>query len=85
MHYDPGAKTGRIGLVGVSPDVQGRGIGRMLMQHTLHWFWQQNAEEVFVATQGRNIGAQRLYQASGFRTANVELWFHRWYKDCKTL
>ncbi|MGB1286737.1 MAG: GNAT family N-acetyltransferase, partial [Aggregatilineales bacterium] len=85
VSYDAQTQTGQIGLVGVSSEVRGRGIGKRLLQHTLQWFWQQGANEVHVVTQGRNIGAQRLYQACGFRTANVALWYHRWLNPCSPL
>ena len=28
---------------------------------------------------GRNLAAQRLYQRSGFVTASLQLWYHRWF------
>jgi hypothetical protein len=33
---------------------------------------------VRVVTQGRNVRAQRLYQAHGLLTRSIGLWFHRW-------
>jgi hypothetical protein len=32
-----------------------------------------------VATQGRNVDSQRLYQRAGFVTDRVRFWFHRWF------
>jgi TDP-D-fucosamine acetyltransferase len=71
--------TGRIGLVGVSPKAQGQGLGRALMHGALRWFTENRLNRVEVVTQARNFTAQRLYQRSGFVTANVQLWFHKWF------
>lgn len=74
------AQTGQIGLLGVDAAAQGRGVGRRLVTMALSWFAAQGATRVIVVTQGRNIRAQRLYQKSGFATASLQLWFHRWFE-----
>lgn len=70
---------GQIGLVGVSPDVQGRGLGHGLVHESLRWFAGQGITQVTVVTQGRNWKAQRLYQKNGFLTRSVQLWYHKWF------
>jgi dTDP-4-amino-4,6-dideoxy-D-galactose acyltransferase len=72
------AGTGSIGLVGVAEAARGRGLGGRLVAAALGWFAGQGVERVEVVTQGRNVAAQRLYQAHGFRTRRVEVSFHRW-------
>jgi ribosomal protein S18 acetylase RimI-like enzyme len=69
---------GEIGLVGVASSAHGRGLGRALVEAALRWFAERGIERASVVTQARNVAAQRLYQAAGFRTAAVELWHHRW-------
>ncbi len=71
--------VGQIGLVGVSSDCQGRGLGRQLVHESIRWFKAAGAERVEVVTQGRNLGAQRLYQKNGFLTGSLQLWYHRWF------
>ena len=71
--------TGRIGLVGVSSQARGQGIGQALIFSALEWFIAQEIQEVLVVTQGRNLVAQRLYQRCGFLTHAVQLWYHKWY------
>lgn len=71
--------TGRIGLIAVAEAARGRGVGRALVQGALAWFREAGCGEVFVATQGTNLAAQRLYQAFGFRTAETSVTFHRWF------
>jgi dTDP-4-amino-4,6-dideoxy-D-galactose acyltransferase len=79
-HLEDSRRWGSIGLVAVASQVQGRGIGRQLVMSALHWFHEQNVETVSVVTQGRNLASQRLYQACGFLTRAVHLWYHRWYE-----
>ena len=76
----PEAK-GKIGLVGVSRSARGRGVGQALVQQSLHWFAAQGLKSTQVATQGRNIPAQRLYQKCGFLTAEVRFWYHCWFEE----
>lgn len=72
--------TGNIGLVGVGEQARGQGIGKSLVRAALDWFASKNLQSVQLATQGRNISAQRLYQSCGFLTHSVQLWYHRWGK-----
>lgn len=74
----PTASAGRIGLFAVAEAERGRGVGRALVGSALAWLAAHGAETVDVATQGRNVEAQRLYQAAGFRTAALRFWYHRW-------
>jgi dTDP-4-amino-4,6-dideoxy-D-galactose acyltransferase len=72
---------GQIGLFGVAEKSRGRGIGKDLVSAAISSFAKQGAENVSVATQGRNIRAQQFYQRCGFTTQSVELWFHRWFQQ----
>lgn len=78
-HLNQEQKTGKIGLVGVSSQVQGRGLGKALVNNASDWFFTQGMEKATVVTQGRNLAAQRLYQHCGFITQNTQLWYHKWY------
>lgn len=75
---DAAGGEGQIGLVGVGPRFRGCGIGSALVDAALDWFGERRVNLVRVVTQARNVGAQRLYQKHGFRTASVEYWFHVW-------
>jgi ribosomal protein S18 acetylase RimI-like enzyme len=72
---DDGASLS-IGLFGVAAQARGRGSGSTLVSALLRA--PRGARHVDVVMQGRNVPAQRLYQAAGFRTAKTEVWFHRW-------
>ncbi len=70
---------GQIGLIGVSPDCKGAGLGQTLVNESLRWFAGRGVNRVRVITQGRNPQAQRLYERSGFVTEALHLWYHRWF------
>lgn len=69
---------GEIGLVGVASDALRQGLGRELVSAALRWFDENDRRHVTIATQGKNVAAQRLYQAAGFQTKSLELWHHLW-------
>ncbi|MCK5641059.1 MAG: GNAT family N-acetyltransferase, partial [Gammaproteobacteria bacterium] len=77
-HLPGSTPHGRIGLVGVATQARGQGIGRMLVEHSLQWFAEQEVNSVTVVTQGRNVESQRLYQRCGFLSHSVQLWYHKW-------
>ena len=78
-HIDTSSREGEIGLVGVSPEVRGRGIGKSLVLGAMDWYQNQSAHKVIVITQGNNLAAQRLYQKCGFISLKLQLWYHKWY------
>ena len=78
-NHHEGEAYGEIGLVGISPQAQGHGLGQKLVQHGLTWFAGQGITNVEVVTQGRNVRAQRLYQRAGFITEAIQLWYHKWF------
>jgi ribosomal protein S18 acetylase RimI-like enzyme len=75
-HLDP--DVGRIGLLAVDAAAVGKGWGSRLVDRALAFFVSRGRSDVTVVTQGRNIGAQRLYQGRGFRTRDVGLYYHKW-------
>jgi dTDP-4-amino-4,6-dideoxy-D-galactose acyltransferase len=71
-----GEETSSIGLIGVSADHRGRGVGQELVSSAVNWAKAQKRPEITVVTQGRNVAAQRCFQRAGFLTSRTELWFH---------
>jgi len=78
-HIDSENHYGRVGLLGVDASHRGRGIGRGLLNTAIEWSLKNGFTTVRVATQARNVPAQRLYQAIGFRTIEIANWYHRWF------
>jgi dTDP-4-amino-4,6-dideoxy-D-galactose acyltransferase len=78
-HLESGG-IGNIGLLAVADGSRGLGLGRELVAGALGFLEKAGCQRVTVVTQGRNCPAQRLYQNCGFRSATVELWYHRWFE-----
>jgi dTDP-4-amino-4,6-dideoxy-D-galactose acyltransferase len=77
---DNEGRVGRIILVGVDGEHARSGIGKSLVDAMVDWMRGKKVYTVEVITQGRNIGAQRLYQKCGFRIASLSLWYHKWFE-----
>ena len=69
---------GIIDMVGVSKDMQKRGIGAMLVNAAREWF-KNRVDVVEVGTQNRNIPGMKLYINAGFMPVSSKLTFHRWF------
>lgn len=67
-----------IGLVGVSEDSHGMGIGSELIKGCLETAWREHYTEIEVSTEGRNIGAQNFYIKNGFKIKEIKVWYYKW-------
>ena len=67
-----------IGLVAVSVEMRGRGIGATLMRAAERWMIARNACEARVVTQLSNTPACRLYERSGYRLLQLQHYYHFW-------
>jgi dTDP-4-amino-4,6-dideoxy-D-galactose acyltransferase len=72
------SRIGSIELIGVAEGAGGDGLGTSLIAAAGAFFIESSMITAQVVTQGSNIAAQRLYQASGYRTTATSLWLHRW-------
>lgn len=78
-HLQPERGTGVIELIGIAGPAKGSGLTDALMHAAHDEFAAAGLARAEVATQARNIAAQRLYQRLGYRTFRTALWFHRWF------
>jgi dTDP-4-amino-4,6-dideoxy-D-galactose acyltransferase len=78
---DPSLSTATIALVGVAEGYRGHGIGVDLIGASLATCVALGVQRVQVATQGRNVAAQRMYQRAGMTTDAMSAWLHKWYRD----
>ncbi len=65
-----GARAGEpdyISDIWVDPDYQGRGIGRMLVEHFLGEMRRSHISTAKISTHARNVYAIRAYERCGFR------------------
>jgi dTDP-4-amino-4,6-dideoxy-D-galactose acyltransferase len=67
-----------IGVLGLNPDYSNLGLGRYMLNKVIEALYRDGVTYIDVVTQGRNYGAQRLYQRCGFITRSTELWYHKW-------
>ena len=74
-----GINMGSIGLVGVAPSKQGRGVGIALTNFAVNLMLNtMSCASVQVVTQSDNIGACKTYEKIGFHPSDYSLWFHKW-------
>ena len=81
-HVRQNRLEGDIGLVGVSEQARGNGIGKSLVQASLQYFYEQGVSSVFIAMQGSNIIAQKLCEHTDFSMYSLRLWYHKWFTAC---
>lgn len=76
----PAGRTARIGLFAVHEQYRSQGIGRDLLRRAAQALAAAGVTGTSVVTAGRNVAALRLYTSEGFRTIDVALWYHRWFR-----
>jgi len=69
---------GQIGLISVSEQQRGRGIGRILMDAADQWMIDHGAHSAQVVTQLHNVAACRLYEQAGYKVESIEYYYHFW-------
>lgn len=72
----PSGPVAVIDLIGVHPDHQQRGIGRLMVDGALHHY-QERCRSLEVGTQASNIPSVRLYERMGFRLIRSGFVLHR--------
>jgi N-acetylglutamate synthase-like GNAT family acetyltransferase len=76
-------RLGRIVLIAVNPDMQGKGYGGALIRGCVSWFAAHKCTHIAVGTQIDNP-AIGFYKKHGFKPIANTLAYHRW-KTLKTL
>lgn len=65
-------KLGYIFQLFVSPDHRRRGVARILVEHVEKYLLECNVDLLFLAVEGENTLAQRLFTGSGYEMGSVE-------------
>jgi dTDP-4-amino-4,6-dideoxy-D-galactose acyltransferase len=68
-----------IGLIGVSKDSHGMGIGSDLIGECIAIAQRENYSEIEVSTGGKNIEAQNFYIKNGFKIKEIQAWYYKWF------
>ncbi|WP_278258666.1 mycothiol synthase [Nocardioides convexus] len=66
------AATGEVYVVGIAPEAQGRGLGRVLTLAGLHHLAARGVAEVILYVESDNAPARRLYEGLGFTHAAAD-------------
>ena len=69
-----------IGIIAVDEYSRGKGIGKILMTAAENWFANNHYNHIQVVTQGDNLPACKLYEATGYKIKSVEYFYHLWRK-----
>lgn len=77
-----GKAEGIYELTGVKPSARRAGVGQELFRSGLDWYKKMGIENIWLATQGRNIATQRMVQRDGFITKSCQLYYHKWFNPC---
>jgi ribosomal protein S18 acetylase RimI-like enzyme len=57
----------------VDPDQRGHGAGTALLEAACEWLRARGMPRVVLGTAEKNVGAQRLFERSGFRRTMIEM------------
>jgi len=68
-----------IGLIGVKQENHGQGIAQKLIQQIINYTHNNNFTSINVATEGKNLSAQKFYDKNEFRVNSIKSWY---YKIC---
>ncbi|MEM7262486.1 MAG: GNAT family N-acetyltransferase [Planctomycetota bacterium] len=72
---------GDIGLIAVDDRYRGRGLGTSLVNAAIDWSHRAGLSRAQVVTQGKNVGARRLYEKCGYTEEKVEPYWHFWLEQ----
>jgi ribosomal protein S18 acetylase RimI-like enzyme len=64
----------------VSPEYQGKGVGKILLEHAKDFAKKEDLEGLMVQTENENIPAQKLYEKAGFSRIENKEWEGTTYK-----
>jgi mycothiol synthase len=73
----PGGGAGRIYMLGVDPDYQGRGLGRQLLLVGLSYLKRKGLRVVELTVDNENKVACVLYKSVGFNLWTSSLWYEK--------
>ena len=66
-----GGRAGWVEFLGVDPDYQRRGLGRMLLRSLLDYFERKKVNAIYTLVQDEQENLRRFFTAMGFQSATV--------------
>ena len=67
--------------IAVAPDQRGRGVGRLLMQHSVELAGQKGAEYLALEVRSSNVPAIALYESLGFVRSGIRPRYYEGVED----
>lgn len=65
-----------IGLLGVIPEFQGKGISQKLLNYIDNVALNNNISNIKIATQGKNLRALNAYIKNGYNICSIDHWYY---------
>ena len=73
LKVEPGSDEGELYVLGVDPDAQGRGLGRLLTAATLARLAARGLRRAVLYTEATNTAAVRTYERAGFAPSRIDV------------
>lgn len=73
--------TGFLDLLGIHNDFQGQGLGKILLQKGIQYFFDKNIKEIIAVVGGENIPINIFYQKNNFITTQTDLIYHKHFNE----
>lgn len=70
-------EPGAIGMVGINPKIQGKGLGRAITAAGLKWLINSKANPINITVDSENLPAVNLYKSLGFEPKWESYWFQK--------
>ena len=77
VYEQAGSKIGRIGMTGVLPDEQGKGLGQTITEVGFNHLVGQGVETIELDVDTENTPAKRIYSSLGFATDSEIDWWEK--------
>lgn len=72
-----GVNKGRIHMMGIDPDLRGKGLGKALLHAGLSYLKKKEIEITELTVDSQNSPACALYKSFGFEIRSVTLWYEK--------
>lgn len=74
---------GYVDLIGIAREFQNKGLGGVLLQKGVKYLLGKKIKNMYTITEGENVPASRFYQKNGFILDDVQLVYHKNFRNNK--
>ncbi|MBP3471704.1 MAG: GNAT family N-acetyltransferase [Paraprevotella sp.] len=76
IYASPTGRKACLEDVAVNPLIQGRGTGRMLVQHALDYLKEHQVSQLLLTSRPSRVAANALYRSMGFRQKETNVYIY---------